>query len=150
MPAAEAAEIVAVGRSVVGVGDDVVEIRPARPVPAAGVAASLVASPSKPLLRRARRIPVDPRRPLQHGTAAAAPGVRRTPSAYRLLELSAGEGRPQGATGAEQIEVQRAARGRLKAAEADGVECGEQCPQVSCRDRLPLHLGDARRAAAAP
>jgi hypothetical protein len=37
VPAAQAAQVVAVGRPAVGAGDDVIEVRPAHPVAAAGV-----------------------------------------------------------------------------------------------------------------
>jgi hypothetical protein len=71
--------------------------------------------------------------------------VLRTAATDRLVELAPRESREQRTAGAEQVDVQGATGGRLEAARADGIESGEQCPEMFDGDRLPLHFGDAGR-----
>jgi hypothetical protein len=59
VPAAQTAEVVAVGRTAVAVGGDVVEVDPADRLAAVGVPAAAVALLAEPPLRRRRPVPVD-------------------------------------------------------------------------------------------
>src|SRR3954449_1391831 len=147
VPAAQAAEVVAVGRTPFGVRDDMVEIGPAGLVPAAGVTACPVAGRHPTALCRGGYVPRALRRPCHHRTSAVVPEVFGTPAAYSLLQLSTRERCEQRAPGAEQIYVQRTTGGRLEAAGTDGVHSGEQGPEVLHGDGLPLDLGDTRRPA---
>ena len=135
VPAAQAAEVVAVGRSALGVRDDVVEVRPAGPVAAAGLAAAVVAGGPTASERRWANSCRSEAVAARPGTGPV--GMSQAAAAHRLFEFPAGEGGEQAASCTEQIQVERATGGRLQAAGADRVERSEQGPQMRRGDGPP-------------
>ena len=94
VPAAQAAEVVAVGLAALAVGDDVIQVDPRHRLPAAGLAAGAIPGRAEATLRRGGPVPVDRRRPVEHRAPAAAVrgiglGMVRAAAAGDALQLRA-------------------------------------------------------------
>jgi hypothetical protein len=95
VPAAEAAEVRAVGGTTAAVRDDVVEISPCRLAAAPRVPAGAVAGAHEAVLGRYRAVPVDSLRSVEDRAVAVGSRVVDAVAAHQTLELAAGHGRPQ-------------------------------------------------------
>jgi hypothetical protein len=92
MPAAQAAEIRAVGLASPSVRDDMIQVSPCGGVVAAGMAARAVAGSHESVLRRGRPVAGDGRWPVEDAAAAPLDAVIRTSTAGDPAELGQGRG----------------------------------------------------------
>src|SRR3954453_2310784 len=141
VPAAQAAEIRAVRRAAGAGRDDVVEIGPRGTTPAAGMSAGAVPDADVAVLGRGGPVPVHRWRAIEDRAPAAVRRVVRTAAADEPLQLRTGKTRPEGARVAvHQGDVEAAVERRLQASWTEGIESGQELPELRGGDRMAAHV----------